>query len=236
MVWFVAKHTDDAVESSRTWIRNSSLGKETLDAVDYMLKNFGDLPLKQTEALGRAIKGLNAYKWTEIEKKGLHRLIGGFPDAQGDLAIVSMKDAGIWSDQLIKEAIELGDDGSKLKNFTKNPKIGGKTPDGLFVLQQTEYVIESSKIEKTIAKEGNLKNFLKNKVDEEYSQLDVSEMAGKDASIIIGLQNGLEEGLTMSNIKAALDELVTENRTSYQYLSRVIIRDEITEVVIKTVK
>ena len=203
MALFVAKRGDDAVESSRTWIKNSSLGKGTLQTVDKMLADFGELTLKQTESLGRAVKGLGAETWTQAEKKGLHKYIELSPEEQGDAIMVAMRKSGEFDDSLAKQAVELNPD-----NTFKNVEFvkllpDGKDADNFIRVGGKDYWIDSTAIKDELISEQNLYGKLLSD-----SRRYKFESLGSGGIQVIELEKGTK--LTKTQIEATIQEALPQ--------------------------
>lgn len=231
MAIFVVKRGDDAVESSRSFIKLMGLGKGAEEATLKMLDDFGQLSLKQVDSLGRAVKGLGAEAWTQAEKKGLHTVIKEAEDAQGDAILTSMRKTGVWDDSAIKQAIELNPDDT-LKNFkTKGFDLGGKNPDAKVTINSKEYYLESSSLENKITS-NNLQN-VKGAFDREYLQFSTDAAKITDNSIVIVLEEGSD--LTTAAIENEL-KLIINTPDQYKNLKRAFVVDKVTGEVAKIIR
>lgn len=194
-----------------------------------LTKTYGRLPPNKTASLERAIRGLEAYDWTETQQKGLYTFIRELDDPQGDAIMASMKQTGVWTDDMIKQALQLSPD-AKLKNLEVNPKLGVKELDAKATLSKNDYYFESSGLQNRITKD-NIQN-LKNKLDKEYVQFETIAAEKTDNTIVIIFEKGSD--LTKNQLQAEL-EVLMKTHDAYKNLKRAFVFDNTSEEVVAKV-
>ncbi|MDO8634300.1 MAG: hypothetical protein Q7K34_03340, partial [archaeon] len=212
------------------WMRiRGRLTKETTEAIEYIATNriFGDATalkgLKQidefgelvddtgkvlpshTKALARGTKEFPVEQWTPIQRQGYHKYMWKSPQGQGDSIMVSMKKSGDFDDSMVKQSLDLDDQGN-FKNIKFEEKIGGgdKDADNYIKLGQTEYWADSTSIESKLTSEQNLHS----KLMEVERKDKFKDLPTRDGIQVIKLEEGTS--LTKEQIESTLDGVLPQ--------------------------
>lgn len=226
MAAFVAKRGDDAVESSRSFIKLLGLGKGAEEATLKMLDDFGDLPIRKIESLGSSIKGLGAETWAQTEKEGLHKIIKNFPESSSadgakllppsaDSVLIGINRSQDIGEQKLKQIVKYSQENSGNLAFEKviPSSPTGQNADLWAKIDNKEYWIEATQLEEKVTSTVPIGEHILTKAEKFKFAIN------QDNTINIKLLNG-----------TTLSKQFIENQILYEFSTNPSIMKNITRV------